>query len=145
MVPEVGRPILRIRSGGRFRATLQKCNFGPRNHSAENRENREAVALISKTGGVVFAETTVRSNKFRPRAVKSIHNKEHWLTKAEDKYETNDITQNVAGGFRGDADHSNRPAKHDHDDYYKSGDRHNDDGVVHSYHSGDHSRLYPSL
>src|SRR4029077_12372010 len=128
-----------------FPAILQKCNFEPRDHSAENRENRGAVALISKTRAAVFDETTVQSNKFGLGAVKTIYNKEHWLTKAEDKYETNDITQNVAGDFRGDANHRDRPAKHDHDNDHKSRDRHNDDRVHHSHQSGNHSGLYSGL
>ena len=58
--------------------------------------------MISKTKQVAGREPFVvlRSNKWPPPAVKLLHKKEHWLTKAKDNYERNYISENIGRGLQ---------------------------------------------
>ena len=85
--------------------------------------------MISKTKCGPARETTVRSNKSPRPEVQLIYNNEHWLTKAEDNYETNEIAKNIRRGFCAGADDSFGSNEHDDNDD-KSCDRNNNDGSV---------------
>src|SRR5438132_14402075 len=86
--------------------------------------------MISKTECGPGRETTVRSNKSPLPEVQLIYNNEHWLTKAEDNYETNEIAKNIRRRFCAGADNSLGSANYHHDDNEGSCDRNNDDRVV---------------
>src|SRR5438445_12749035 len=86
--------------------------------------------MISKTECGPGRETTVRSNKSPLPEVQLIYNNEHWLTKAEDNYETNEIAKNIQRRFCVRADNSFVSANYHDDDNDGSCDRNNNDRII---------------